>query len=74
VRLEGRFAGAAAGTALEVQARRSGAWRAFPLPTTVREAGRFSAYAELGRPGRYQVRVVDPETGRASNVVAVTVR
>jgi hypothetical protein len=74
VRLQGRFDGAEAGTALEVQARRGDGWRAFPLPTMVNEAGRFSAFAEMGRPGRYQLRVMDSESGRTSNVVAVRVR
>jgi hypothetical protein len=36
-----------------VQRREGGKWLDFPLPTKTDESGWFTAYVELGQPGRY---------------------
>lgn len=58
---------------LLVQWRERGSWETFPLRPRTDRDGHFTAYVELGRPGRYHLRVVNPSTGLASNVVRVTV-
>ncbi|MGH3367747.1 MAG: hypothetical protein ACRDOY_11130 [Nocardioidaceae bacterium] len=71
VTLSGRYPGGN-GTTLQVQRREGGSWAAFPTSATV-EGGSFSTYVALGQPGANQLRVIDQATGRASNVVVVTV-
>jgi hypothetical protein len=71
VTLSGRYLGAN-GTTLQVQRREGGAWAQFPTSATV-DGGTFSTFVASGQPGRNEFRVVDPGTGRTSNVVAFTV-
>ena len=71
VTLSGRYVGAN-GTTLQVQRREGGAWAQFPTSATV-DGGTFSTFVASGQPGRNEFRVVDPGTGRTSNVVAFTV-
>jgi hypothetical protein len=35
-------------------------WLDFPLPMKTDQLGQFTTYVELGRPGLYWLRVVDP--------------
>ncbi len=65
VRIEG-WHDARAGTFLRVQRWERGSWRPFPLPTRTDASGNFIAHVEFGQPGRYQVRVVNPDSGQAS--------
>ena len=51
---------------LRVQRWEGGEWLAFPLPTKTDELGQFTAFVELGQPGRYQLRVLDPDSGVTS--------
>jgi hypothetical protein len=73
VRIQGTYRGGA-GTFLSVQRWEGGKWLAFPLPTKTDQSGRFTAYVELGQPGRYRLRVLDPESGVTSKpfVLAIT--
>ena len=65
VRIQGTYQGGAH-TFLRVQRLEAGEWLSFPVPTKADESGRFTAYVELGQPGRYQLRVLDPKTGVTS--------
>jgi hypothetical protein len=71
VTLTGSYPGAN-GTTLQVQRLEGGSWTSFPTTATV-DGGRFSTYVASGQHGRNEFRVVDPDTGEASNVVAFTV-
>ncbi|MGH3385336.1 MAG: hypothetical protein ACRDO1_12200 [Nocardioidaceae bacterium] len=57
---------------LQVQRREGESWVDFPTTARV-ESEAFSTYVELGQPGENQLRVVDPESGKASNQVVITV-
>jgi hypothetical protein len=74
VAIEGRHAGGTAGDSLVVQRRIDGTWKDFPLPTVLFPSLRFESYIQLTAPGRYQVRVLDPVTGEASNAVPLRVQ
>ena len=65
VQIQGRYRGGA-GTSLRVQREEGGQWLTFPLPTKTDQSGQFTAYVELGKPGLYQVRVVDPDSNTTS--------
>jgi hypothetical protein len=73
VRVQGTYRGGA-DTFLRVQRWEGGRWLAFPLPTKTDQSGRFTAYVELGQPGRYRLRVLDPDSGVTSKtfVLAIT--
>jgi hypothetical protein len=60
------------GVTLQVQRREGGSWAPFPTSATV-DGGRFSTYVALGQPGPNRLRVVDPRSGQASNVVVIDV-
>lgn len=53
-------------TLLQVQRSEGNRWVPFPLPTRTDRSGRFATYVELGKPGRYWVRVLDPHSGATS--------
>ncbi len=72
VTLTGSYAGGA-GATLQVQRLEGGSWTAFPTTASV-DGETFTTYVELGQPGANQLRVLDPATGRTSNVVVVTIR
>jgi hypothetical protein len=75
LRLTGEYAGADPGTLLHVQVRYADRdWVDFPLPTAVDDAGRFTTYVALGRPGLNEVRVIEPLSRDTSNAVEVRVR
>jgi serine/threonine protein kinase len=65
VSIQGTYRGGAE-TVLRVQRLENGRWQAFPLPAKTDRSGQFTAYVELGQPGRYQVRVVDPDSNLTS--------
>ena len=60
-------------TFLRVQRREGGKWLDFPLPTKTDPSGRFTAFIELGQPGRYRLRVLDPDSGVASKTFALVI-
>ena len=45
---------------LRVQRWEGGRWLDFPLPAVTDQAGQFTAYVELGGPGRYRLRCSIP--------------
>jgi hypothetical protein len=69
--LTGSYRGAD-NTVLEVQRNENGSWGNFGVQATV-HGGTFATYIMTGHTGRNRLRVLDPATGKASNVVAVTV-
>jgi hypothetical protein len=71
VTLSGRYPGGN-GTSLQVQRREGGAWVPFPTSATV-DGGAFTTYVASGQSGPNAFRVIDPSTGRRSNVVVVRV-
>jgi preprotein translocase subunit SecG len=73
VRIQGTYHGGA-DRFLHVQRWEGGKWLAFPLPTKTDQSGRFTAHVELGQPGRYRLRVLDPDSGVTSKtfVLAIT--
>jgi hypothetical protein len=62
VGIEGTYHGGA-DVFLWVQRWEAGKWVAFPVPTKTDQSGQFTAYVELGQPGRYRLRVLDPDSG-----------
>jgi hypothetical protein len=71
-RIQGAYPGGAE-RFLRVQRWEEGAWLAFPVPTKTDESGQFTAYVELGQPGRYRLRVLDPDSGVASEPVVLVI-
>ena len=65
VEIQGTYRGGA-DTSLRVQRWEGGQWLDFPLPTVTDQAGQFTAYVELGGPGRYRLRLLDPNSGVTS--------
>ena len=65
VRIQGTYPGEG-DTFLRVQRWEGGKWLDFPLPTKTDPSGQFTALIELGQPGRYRLRVLDPNSGVAS--------
>ena len=53
---------------------RSGKWLDFPVPTKTDQTGQFTAYVELGQPGRYQLRILDPESGVTSTSFVLVIK
>ena len=49
-------------------------WLAFPLPTRTDRSGQFTAYVEFGQPGRYRLRLLDPDTGVMSKTFVLEVK
>jgi hypothetical protein len=73
VRIQGTYHGGA-DTFLRVQRWEGGKWLDFPLPTKTDQSGRFTAYVELGQPGRYQLRVLDPNSGVKSKPFVLVIK
>ncbi len=72
VRIEGMYRGGP-DTFLQVQRLEGGEWLAFPLPTKTDKSGKFTAFVELGQPGRYRFRVVDPDSGVTSETSVLVI-
>lgn len=74
VEVSGRVTGVPAGTAVRVQLRHpDGRWRAFPLEPVVDESGAFLTYVEVGRRGKHEVRVVEPESDARSEPMSLRI-
>jgi hypothetical protein len=73
VRIQGRYRGGA-DTFLRVQRWEGGEWLAFPIPTKTNQLGQFTAYVEFGQPGRYQLRVLDPNSGVTSKSFVLVIK
>jgi hypothetical protein len=72
IRIQGVYHGGA-GTFLRVQRWEGGEWLDFPLPTKTDESGQFITQAEFGQAGRYQLRVLDPDSGVTSKTFLVVI-
>ena len=73
VQIQGTYRGGA-DASLRVQRWEGGQWLAFPLPAKTDQSGQFTAYVELGEPGRYRLRVLDPDSGVTSNPSVVVIK
>ena len=73
VRIRGSYPDGA-DTLLRVQRWEDGKWLAFPLPTKTDKSGQFTAYVELGQPGRYRLRLLDPSTGLTSKPFVLVIK
>jgi hypothetical protein len=72
VPIHGRFSGPA-GTFLRVQHWEGGKWLDFPLTAKTDRSGKFTAYVELGGPGRYELRVLDSDSLVTSKTFVVVI-
>ena len=63
-----------ADTFLRVERWEGGKWVRFPLPAKTDQSGQFTAYVELGQPGRYRLRVLDPDSGVTSKPSALVIK
>jgi hypothetical protein len=73
VRVQGTYRGGPE-TFLRVERSEGGRWLAFPVPTKTDQAGHFTTYVELGQPGRYPLRVVDPSSGVKSKIFVLEIQ
>jgi hypothetical protein len=73
VRIQGTYRGGA-GTFLRLQRWEGDQWLDFPLPTKTDQAGHFITQAEFGRPGRYRLRMLDPDSGVTSKPFVVVIK
>ena len=73
VRIQGTYPGGG-DTFLRVQRWEGGKWLDFPLPTKTDSSGKFTAFIELGQPGRYRLRVLDPDSGVTSKILVLVIK
>jgi hypothetical protein len=73
VRIQGTYRGGA-GSFLRVQRWEGGKWLDFPLATKTDQSGLFITQAEFGQPGRYRLRVLDPDSGVTSKPFVVVIK
>jgi hypothetical protein len=59
---------------LQVQRWEGGEWLAFPLHPKTDKSGRFTAFVEPGPPGRYRLRLLDPESGVMSKTFVLIIK
>ena len=72
VRIQGMYRGGP-DTFLRVQRWEGGKWVAFPVPAKTDHSGRFTAHVEVGRPGRYQLRLLDPGSSVTSKTFSLVI-
>jgi hypothetical protein len=73
VRIQGTYRGGA-NTFLRVQRWEKGKWLDFPIPTKTDHSGQFTTYVELGQPGPYRLRVLDPDSGVTSKAFVLVIK
>jgi hypothetical protein len=73
VRIRGTYRGGA-NTFLRVQRWEKGKWLDFPIPTKTDHSGQFTTYVELGQPGPYRLRVLDPDSGVTSKTFVLVIK
>jgi hypothetical protein len=69
INLVGSYHGIGSPT-LQVQRMEGGQWVDFPTTASV-SGGQFSTYIETGHTGVNKIRMLDPSTGKSSNVVEI---
>jgi hypothetical protein len=72
VRIEGTYR-TGPDTFLQVQRWEGDEWLAFPLPAKTDKSGQFTTFVEFGQPGRYRLRVVDPDSGVTSKTFVLVI-
>jgi hypothetical protein len=72
VRVQGTYRGGP-DTFLRVERWEGGKWLAFPLSTKTDQSGHFTTYVELGQPGRFPLRVLDPNLGVKSRTFVLVI-
>jgi hypothetical protein len=73
VRIRGTYQGGA-DTFLRVQRWDAGKWLDFPIPTKTDQSGKFTTYVEFGQPGRYSLRVLEPDSGVTSRTFVLVIK
>jgi hypothetical protein len=73
VRIQGTYRGGA-NTFLRVQRWEKGKWLDFPIPTKTAQSGQFTTYVELGQPGPYRLRMLDPHSGVTSKAFVLVIK
>jgi hypothetical protein len=73
VRIQGTYHGGA-DRFLRVQRWEGGKWLAFPIPTKTDQSGYFATYVEFGKPGRYPLRVWDPDSNMTSKPFVLVIK
>jgi hypothetical protein len=73
IRIQGTYRGGA-DTFLRMERWEGGKWLAFPLLTKTDQSGQFTAYVELGQPGRYRLRMLDPDSGVTSKPSVLVIK
>ena len=73
VRIQGTYRGGA-DTFLRLQRWEAGNWLAFPLPTMTDQSGQFTTYVQIGQPGQYQLRALDPDSGVTSKPFVLVIK
>jgi hypothetical protein len=73
VRIKGTYLGGP-GTFLQAQRQEGGEWVAFPLPTKTDKSGQFTTYVLCDEPGRYRLRLLDPDSGVTSKTFVIVVK
>jgi hypothetical protein len=73
VQIRGTYHGGA-DTLLRVQRSEGGNWLDFPIPTKTDESGKFTTYVEFGQPGRYSLRVLEPDSGVTSKTFVLVIK
>jgi hypothetical protein len=73
VRIQGTYPGRPM-TILRVQRLERGQWLDFPLQPKTDQSGQFTTFVELGRPGRYWLRVVDPGSAVTSKPFVLVIK
>jgi hypothetical protein len=73
VRIKGRYRDGP-DTSLRVQRWEGGKWLDFPLIAQTDKSGRFTAYVELGGPGRYELRLLDANSLITSETFVLVIK
>ena len=73
IQIQGQYRGVPGPTRLRVQIQQPGGWAQYPLPAVTQPSGEFRAFVELGEPGEYRLRIVDPNRAYASEVLTLLV-
>lgn len=74
VSVQGTYAPLDKPVPLRVQRLQRGEWVSFPLPVVTDRTGNFTAHVDLGRTGRYRLRIMDPETETTSDTAVLYIR
>jgi hypothetical protein len=72
VEVRGTYRGGAS-RFVQAERREGGKWVAYPVPAKSDKTGRFTAFVDSEAPGRYRLRVVDPQSGVTSKEFVLVV-